>query len=76
MENKARARSILEHLQRRGDVRFIDHATLYAERAETRRDLNTPIGTNFVRYAEAPDDAYAPIHRAEDVGKAFLPSIR
>ena len=57
-------------------MRFIDHATLYAERAETRRDLNTPIGTNFVRYAEAPDDAYAPIHRAEDVGKAFLPSIR
>ena len=40
-ENKARARQILDHLQRRGDVRFIDHATLYAERAETRRDLST-----------------------------------
>lgn len=40
-ENKRRARQLLDHLQALPGLRFIDYATMVAERPEGRRDLQT-----------------------------------
>lgn len=67
--NKQHCEQFLDHLATRNDLRFIDFATLYAERSHQRRDLYALLSESGLRMGE---EGALPLRISDE--QSFMPS--